>query len=108
MLASFPTFHDFNKRITAVRETFEETNLLLAKPNQKLSPGWYQSCLSRLESEYKDNFTGFCVANGIEPQLDQLYAYRRIATPYNSPFIQDAQFYFYLCDEGNNRALLDQ
>ena len=87
MLSSFPTFHDFNKRVTVVRETFEETNLLLAKPGKQLPKDWYRQCLNQLETEYKDNFAGFCVDNRVSPQLDQLYAYRRMATPYSSPFI---------------------
>ena len=78
-------FHDFNKRVAAIRETFEETNLLLATS----APGKPLPSLSTFESEHKQDFSGFCKRFCLTPQLDQLYAYRRIATPYGSPNVQD-------------------
>ena len=46
----FDRYHDFNKRMAAIRETFEETNLLLATSQHPKSPNWYKSNLYVFES----------------------------------------------------------
>ena len=87
----FGIFHDFNKRQAAIRETFEECNLLLVKPeneNRDLeSKEWFGKSRADFETNYKDDFSGFCKKSGLVPQLDKLYAYRRMATPYGAPSI---------------------
>jgi len=55
--------------------------------------------LAKFETDFRDDFGGFCKNFNLVPQVDKLYAYRRMATPYGAPAIQDAQFYFYLCDD---------
>ena len=66
----FDLYHDFNKRIAAIRELFEECNLLFAdygrisgtSVNQEKFPA-----LKSLVSEFNDNFAGFCKAHGVVP-----------------------------------------
>ena len=87
-ITNFTLYHDINKRIAVIRELFEECNLLLATYEQDGKPP-SGATLSRFESEYKDNFSRFCLNYGLTPQLDNLYAYRRIATRYGSPIIHD-------------------
>ena len=56
----FDVYHDFNKRVAGIRELFEECNLLLATGNQVPQ-------LSSFETEFKDDFAGYCKANGVVP-----------------------------------------
>ena len=56
-------YHDFVKRITVIRELYEECNLLLATTETRS----LEVSLDRYESLYKDNFSGFCSAYNLIP-----------------------------------------
>ena len=64
----------------------EEVNVLLAHE--------HKSNFETYTGEFASNFTNFCQANSIEPQLDQLKAFTRLASPINKYPVFDAQFYF--------------
>ena len=73
---SSSSFHDFNKRVAVIRETFEECSLLLAEKKSvcdKNSDGKNNdtsATLQAFEDEFKDDFSGFCRRFGRLPQLD--------------------------------------
>ena len=90
-------------KIAAIRELFEETNLLLATgvntALQKLNDASVTALRDEYELDYKDNFSGFCTKYGLKPQVEKLFAYRRVGTPYDFKPNYDTQFYAYLCDD---------
>ena len=83
-------YFDFNKRVSAVRESFEEVNFLMTS-NSK----------DNLRDEYlkADNFATYCKSKEMEPDLANLKAYLRVGSPVNHYPVFDAQFYFYFVDE---------
>ena len=74
-------FYDFDARICAIRETFEEINTLIAKPKD---PSAQSIPLYNLRNEYlkvyKSDFIEFCKAKGIVPDLEVIYGYRRVSS----------------------------
>ena len=60
----FGLYHDFNKRMAVIRETFEECNLLAAK---SINETGQKATLAKFEGEFKENFSGFCKAYGVIP-----------------------------------------
>lgn len=81
---------DFNKRVSVIRESFEEVNFLMTS-NSK----------DNLRDEYlKDgNFAKFCRSRAMEPDLSNLKAYLRVGGPVNNYPVIESQFYFYFADE---------
>ncbi len=74
-------FYDFDARVCAIRETFEEINTLIAKP---LNANDVNEPLSNLREEYlkvyKSDFIAFCKAKKIVPDLEVIYGYRRVSS----------------------------
>lgn len=74
-------YHDFNARMCAIRETFEEINLLIVRPL------YSENNFSRLMTDpsmrktyvekYKSNFLLFCKDQNIVPDFQQIYGYRK-------------------------------
>jgi hypothetical protein len=72
-------YPDFSKRICALRELYEETNLLYArkygdaaieKPNLQI-----------YNEKYNQNFAKFCMSYGIVPDISKMYGFTRVGTP---------------------------
>ncbi|KAK2462251.1 hypothetical protein APHAL10511_005747 [Amanita phalloides] len=86
---------DASLRITAIRETFEETGLLLASPVQR------EATTSRSEWEdarhaihaQKLSFGEFLDRNGLKPGIDSLLPFTRWTTPENVPRRFCTQFF---------------
>ncbi|CDW87562.1 enoyl-hydratase [Stylonychia lemnae] len=72
-------FYDFNARICAIRETFEEINVLIARPIDGEKTDAYHGLRDEYEKKYKCNFIQFCKdKSGLEivPGIDnQFYLY---------------------------------
>lgn len=97
------SYPDFTKRITALRETFEESNILIGRrkggQSAILSGDTSKTHLrTQYTGEFKSNFIDFCLHEQIEPSIDKLYAYCRIASPVGFFPANDAQCYMYFCD----------
>ena len=58
MKATGNNYLDFNKRISAIRETFEEVNMLCADNVEKQSGSQFRDHV--YIDEYKSNFSQFC------------------------------------------------
>jgi len=67
-------YHDFQKRICAIRETFEETNILIDKAHTHCNN-------EHLINEAKGSFSRFCKENGLKPDLGSLYGAIRLGSP---------------------------
>ena len=93
---------DFNVRICAIRETFEEINTLIAKT---LKDGEAVSLkkYDRIDysNNYNSNFLSFCKTNQIVPVLSAIYGYRRVSSGYQIIPGIDNQFYLYFSDDAN-------
>lgn len=94
-------YHDFESRIACIRECFEETNILISELPAK-QPDLRES----LDKECAGSFVKFVQKFGVEPALNQLFAYIRLGPP----FSEDTQIstQFYLCfsnDEIDGKVL---
>lgn len=65
-------FYDFNARVCAIRETFEEINLLITKPIRESSstPLNMRSLGEVYSTKYQSNFLDFCRAHSIIPDFE--------------------------------------
>eukprot|EP00347_Sterkiella_histriomuscorum_P003397 403364454 len=88
-------FYDFNARICAIRETFEEINMLIVKTLDGETPELYQGLREEYIKKYKSNFLEFCKDKRIIPDLNQVYGYRRVASGVQMIPGIDNQFYIY-------------
>lgn len=102
-------FPDFTKRITAIRELFEECNLLLAK--KKPTPysgvaksgvvveGGSKTALKEAYlQKYESNFIKFCKNMNMYPSIDKIFGFYRLSSPVGFYPANDTQFYLYFCD----------
>jgi 8-oxo-dGTP pyrophosphatase MutT (NUDIX family) len=76
-------YFDFNKRISVIRETFEEVNVCLTDKNQ-------ESDLDRYLNHYRSDFTKYCEGEKVQPQMNKLKAFTRLASPINKYPVFDA------------------
>jgi 8-oxo-dGTP pyrophosphatase MutT (NUDIX family) len=75
-------------RMTAIRETFEETGVLLASPSatDRKSPSEAQLDKAREQIHaQKELFRGFLLRWGLTPELDSLVQFTKWTTPPNQP-----------------------
>lgn len=63
-------FYDFNPRICAIRETFEEINTLIARPIDGSFNENYSGLRDEYLKKYNSNFLEFCKARRIIPDLN--------------------------------------
>lgn len=85
-------YQDFAKRVCAIRELFEETNLLFTnESNNDIHMDVYNK-------HYEANFINFCQGNLITPALSRLYGFQRIGSPIGLYPAVDSQFYLCFCD----------
>ncbi len=84
---------DFAKRICAVRELFEETNLLFARRDEMRTNE--TPSLDNYNMKYKQDFVKFSKSCGITPDIDKMYSFHRIGTPIGLYPVNDTQFYLY-------------
>ena len=63
-------FFDFNARVCAVRETFEEINILIARPIDGVYTENYSGLRDEYLTKYNSNFLHFCKDKRIIPDLN--------------------------------------
>ena len=65
-------YYDFNVRVCAIRETFEEINLLIVKPLNQKSTNFIkdEKLREKYISQYKSNFLEFCKDQKIIPDFE--------------------------------------
>ena len=98
------SLHDFPRRMAAIRELYEECNVLLCRQASSGSDAFVSS--SDVRTEYKGNFVTFCKENRLVPALDRLFAFRRLIPPLQFKINNtDAQFYLYFVDGPEMDAL---
>ena len=73
-------FYDFNARICAIREIFEEINILIAKSIDGSKSEAIHGLRDEYEKVFKCNFIEFCKAKQIIPDLNGIYGYRRVSS----------------------------
>ena len=94
---------DFTKRMTVLRELFEECNILVSQKSNEKCPGDILDTAnnsSRREylNKHASNFIEFCRANNLLPSIDKLFAFMRFGSPVGMFPAADTQFYMYFCD----------
>lgn len=111
MLTQFEDEQEFRRRIASVRETFEETNVLLARCASSFSHK-----LIKAEDKHDTNwFSKYCTTHEVEPDLTSLVPFARWITPevmkvrfdtafYLAP-IQESQLAYLDCNPGEIDAL---
>lgn len=88
---------DFTKRVCVLRELFEETNYLFATKNGNEAKE--VDSLENYKGTHKEDFLKFSKACGINPDLDNLRGFQRVASPIGFHPTNDTQFYLYFMDE---------
>lgn len=83
---------DFTKRIAAIREMFEETNILLANTDSRKNYG------DLYGSKYSHNFLKMCICEELHPAVHKLHAFMRLGSPIGLFPAVESQFYFYFSD----------
>lgn len=65
-------FQDFPKRMCALRELFEETNLLYSRkdPESLKTVKYEEPTLANYNQKFKEDFISFSKASGIVPDID--------------------------------------
>ena len=100
------SLHDFPRRMAAIRELYEECNVLLCRQASSGSDAFVSS--SDVRTEYKGNFVTFCKENRLVPAVDRLCAFRRLVPAFfHADNAFDAQFYLYFVegDEANSLSM---
>ena len=89
-------YPDFSKRVCALRELYEETNLMFSR---RTRIGAELCSLENYSHKYKNNFVQFSKACGITPDIDKMYGISRIGTPIGMFPVNDTQFYLYFQED---------
>jgi len=89
-------YPDFSKRVCAIRELYEETNLLLAR---RTDIGADICSMQNYLNKYKSDFVQFSKACGISPDIDKMIGFSRVGTPIGMYPVNDTQFYLYFQED---------
>ena len=111
ILKQFSDEEEFKRRIASVRETFEETNILLAKCASSFS----HKLISSEDKHDTHWFSKYCTTHEVEPDLTSLVPFARWITPivmkarFDSAFylapVQESQLAYTDCNPGEIDAL---
>ena len=66
---------DFTKRVCAMRELFEETNLLYTTKNGQRSGSSEVPTLESYNTKYKTDFVSFMKSCGLAPDINSMYGF---------------------------------
>eukprot|EP00347_Sterkiella_histriomuscorum_P021957 403332184 len=89
-----PYFQDFQKRVCALRELFEETNLLFSSNEHDQN-----ATLNHYLKKYKSEFHEFCKDMNVLPNIEDLYGFQRVGSPIGLFPANDTQFYLYFMNQ---------
>ncbi|KAL0946815.1 hypothetical protein HGRIS_012984 [Hohenbuehelia grisea] len=89
---NFDAEEDASLGITAIRETFEESGLLLAKSGHTISDAILDRARQAVYSR-KTRFSDFMTQHGLEPDVASLLTFTQWVTPVDAPMRFRTQFY---------------